>query len=561
MLGMLALVPARGSAQTAALIAVGDATQLSEVQLAKVMADDSSLWLSVRLQGRTRLALVSAEASVESAPAADAWLRALDFATRVRVVPPPGPLASCGSLTPFSPADTGIPDSRRVAAFEVSSASSEVELRRRLADASLPVDVDRIAQFTAHAQPPFRIALYDAPPFGGSTDALRMVDRGHPGALPRLETSGASSVPLSLILLAQGGASPLGQDSADASEFPVAYRALDASSDYLSARRGWLAQNSGRWLNEAQTSDALFKGVALGSSAPMEPVIARYFAELSSAPASNCTVQVRAARARDSQNASDFTCDGADDLARSLAELGFAELRLSRFFGTLSSDGASFQGAASVPRSSLLVATDLDVSGCPPVVVEAPAVPRDPSDPPESRTPPPMSTAPVVVSAPDDPYYDPPANTPRVDHEGSCTASVSDSSSNDSCSGDSSSGDSSRDSCSGDSSSNDSCSGDSSSNDSGPDSCSGDSSESSSDSCSGDSSDANEDSGGCGKSDYDGETCLGNSSSSSEGRAKSAGLGRGASAARPRPRQVRLSLLTLLAAALALPLRRLRAWR
>ncbi len=57
--------PVSASAQTAALLAVGDATQLSEVQLVKVMADDSSLWLSVRLQGRTRVALVVAEAEIE----------------------------------------------------------------------------------------------------------------------------------------------------------------------------------------------------------------------------------------------------------------------------------------------------------------------------------------------------------------------------------------------------------------------------------------------------------------------------------------------------------------
>ena len=75
----------RASAQTAVLLAVGDRAQLTGLELAKVMADDSSLWLRARFQGRTRLALVTAEACVESAPAAHEWLAALDFATRMRV--------------------------------------------------------------------------------------------------------------------------------------------------------------------------------------------------------------------------------------------------------------------------------------------------------------------------------------------------------------------------------------------------------------------------------------------------------------------------------------------
>ena len=553
------LAPVHASAQTAALLAVGDATQLTELQLAKVVAEDSSLWLSVRLQGRTRLALVSAESSVDTAPAAHAWLRALDFATRVRVAPPPGPLSGCGASPKLEAADTGLPEPRSVAALEVSSADSDVELRRRLADAGLPVDISRIARFTSDAEPPYRIVVYDVPAFGGSTEALRLVDHGHPTALPHLEISGANSVPISLIALAKEGVLPLEQESADPSEFPIAYRALDQSTDYLSARRGWLAQNPTRWLIEVQASAALFTASALPSNGQIEPVISRYFSALGAA-ANGCEARVRAARARASLNAADFACAGADDLSLSLAELDFAELRLSRFFGT--TEGANFRVDPGVPRGPLLLATDFDASGCEPISAEPP---RAPNDPPESRTPPPVSTAPVVVSGPDDPNYDPvPVNTTRVYAEGSCTASPSDRGSHDSCSGDSSSRDSSRDSCSGDSSSgdssSDSCSGDSSSNDSGPDSCSGDASDSSSDSCSGD-SDSSGDSSGCGKSEYDGDTCSGDSASGNGAPAKSASLRTGRATARPRPRQVRLSLLTLLAAALALPLRRLRASR
>jgi len=209
--------------------------------------------------------------------------------------------------------------------------------------------------------------------------------------------------------------------------------------------------------------------------------------------------------------------------------LGSADLRLSRFFGSVSADDRTFRVAPSAPRSPLVHATDFDLSGCPPEM-SLPSTP--PNDTPDFRSPPPVSTAPTVVRGPDDPYYGAP---PVSRGEGSGTVIVFDSGSNDSCSGDSSSGESSGDSCSGDSSSED---------DSGPDSCSGDSSDSSSDGCSGD-SDSGSDSSGCGKSEYDGDTCSGNASVE----------------ARPRPRQVRLSLLTLLAAALALPLRRLRSSR
>ncbi len=556
------------SAQTAALLAVGDATQLSEVQLVKVMADDSSLWLSVRLQGRTRLALVVAEAAIESAPGAHAWLSALDYATRMRVAPPPGSLAACGSSKQFGLADSGLPEPRRVAALEVSSATSELELRRLLADAGLAVDVSRVAQFTSDAEPPFHVAIYDLPPLGGSTEALRLRDRGHPGELPRIELSGASSVPLSLIALAKDGVLPLLQESADPSEFPVAYRASDESSDYLSVRGGWLAQNPTRWLNEVQASAALFAWTAFPPSGQLAPAVARYFDELSATPAGTCEAQILAAHARASIDAADFVCNGADDLAQSLSEVDFADLRLSRFFGLASADGSSFRVAPSASRSPLLLATDFDENGCP-LAVSLPADAA--SGAPDSTTPAPVGSPPFIATAPGDSHDDPTPAEPSVSQsEGSCTVTGFDSGSNESCSGDSSSPDSSRDSCSGDSSSgdsrddscsgdsssgdsrDDSCSGDSSSDDSGPDSCSGDSSDSSSDSCSGNSDSSSD-------SSYDGDTCSGNSSTGNSARSRSAGLR--SSRAAPHPRQVRLSLLTLLAAALALPLRRLRASR
>jgi hypothetical protein len=558
--GASLLAPLSGRAQTAALLAVGDATQLSELRLAKVMADDSSLWLSVRLQGSTRLALVTAQSAVDLAPAAHAWLGALDFATRVRVAVPARPHSGCAASQPFEVADSGLPEPRRVAALEVSSASSELELRRLLLDAGVAVDIAGVARFTSEAQPPFQVLIYDVPASGGSTEALRLSERGPAGELPRIALSGAKSVPLSLIALANQGVLPLGQESADPSEFPVTYRALDGHSDYLSARAGWLAQNPTRWLNEVQASAALFAWTVFPAGGQMAPVVARYFEELSGTPEGACELRIRAAHARASVKAADFVCDGADDLSRSLAEVGFAELHLSRFFGTLASDGARFRVAPSVPRSPLLFATDIDESGCPPIV--SPPV-SAPSAPPDSKTLPPATTPPVVVSAPDDPYHEPtPVGAPVSGSEGSCSSSRAyDSRSNDSCSG-SSAGDSRRDSCSGNSSSSDSsgdsCSGDSSSEDPGPDTCSGDSSDSSDDGCDGD-SDSSGESSGCGKSEYDGDTCSGSSETTSA-RPSRAGL-RSGSTARPRPRQVRLSLLALLGAALALPLRRLCASR
>ncbi|HET7541410.1 MAG TPA: hypothetical protein VFK05_16150 [Polyangiaceae bacterium] len=558
--GVCALASVCGRAQTPALLVVGDAKQLSEVQLAKVLADDSSLWLSVRLQGRTRLALVTAGAAVESAPAAHAWLSALDFATRVRVAAPPG--SACAGSTQFAPADTGLPEARRVAAHDVFEVASELELRRRLADAELPVDLERIARFTSRAEPPFQVLVYDLPELASSTEALRLVDHGHANELPKIVLSGADSLPLSLIALAKDGAQPFPEPSAELSEFPVSYRALDASSDYRAARRGWLEQNPQRWLNEVQASLALFRVTNLPSGADIDSATTRYLAGLSGEDASACQARVRAAHTRGSVNADDFRCGGADDLSKSLTELDFAEPRLSRFFGALNPDGATFRVAESAASGPLLVATDFDSSECAPELALPPTSSAT-GEPTQTRTPP-ENTTPVVVGTSSEAT---PVTTTATVSETSCTASSSSSSASgsDSCSGDSSSSESSSDSCSGDSSSSDSedesCSGDSSSSDSEDDSCGGDSSDSNSDTCSGD-SDPEGDSG-CGKSGYDGDTCSGNSASSNSARAKSAALGAEHTLKQPRSRTrpVRLSLLTWLAAALALPLRRLRAWR
>ena len=557
-LGVCSLCASVARAQTAALLAATEPTRIAEVDVAKAMASDASLWLSVRLSGRTRLAVVAAQSAIEPASAADAWLRALDFATRMRVAPPPGPLASCGESRDWKLADSGLPESASIVASHVENPESELELRKTLADAGLAVDLDRIAAFTRDAPAPYRVSLYDGPANGGSTVALRLTESGYAADAPHISVMGLDSIPLSLIALARSAVLPAEADSADPSEFPVAYRAAMETTDYVAARASFVQGNPGRWLSEVQASSGLFAWTVFPSRGQIAPVATRYFQALSGGRGSVCEAQVQAAYARGSVNTADFVCSGSDDLAETLRELGFGDVRLSRLFGSLHQDGAAFRLVSSDPTSPVLEATDFDVSDCAPPVTGTGTTPA----------PGPSSPAPVYVPPYDegDPgymSYDPAPNSDRG--EGSCVA-VFDAS--DSCSGDPTPSEpTSSDSCSGDSSSDDSnssdsCSGDSSSDDSGPDSCSGDSSSSdSSDSCSGD-SDSSSDDSGCGKSEYDGDTCSGSSkSSANDGAQQMTSAALGGSRASHRPRRVRLSLLTLLAAALALPLRRLRASR
>ncbi len=513
-LGICLFSAQRVSAQSA-LLAATDPTKLGEVTLAKVMADDSSLWLSVLLEGRTRLVLVTADSAVETAPAADAWLDALDSATRVRVAPPPGPV-SCGSNSDLGFADSGMSHAT-LAVAQVVSAASEVELRRALEAEGLDVDVARLARFTGAVQPPFRLTIYDAPALGGQTAALRLLEHGHPSDLPPIVNAASDTVALDLIALASDAVLPEPQAAADPSEFAIIYHAATTSSDYPAARARWLTGNAGRWLTEARNSSAVFAWTVLPPHGQVAPVVARYFDGLGSARASVCESQVRAAYARHSQHTADFVCDANDDLARSLEQLGFADLRLNRLFGALAADGATFSVGPAELQTPLVLATDFDSAGCPSVVPSTPVAPG-------AGMPNGGGSQPVVIAGgPDDGVYYPPDVV--VDTSGSCSGDSSSSdSSNDSCSGDSSSDDSSNDSCSGDSSSDDS------SNDS-----------------------------GCGKSDYDGDTCSGSSKSSAS--SQSSALVSGTSGKGHKPRRVHLSLLTLLAAALALPLRRLRALR
>jgi hypothetical protein len=512
------LAPARASAQAAVLIAAGDPSQLTEVQLAKVMADDSSLWLSVRIKGSTRLALVTAAPSVQASKSSDAWLRALDFSTRMHVAPPAGPLAACAKQGAFPLADTGLPEPALLAAEAPTNADSELELRRSLANAGVNVGVSELDAFSAAAAPPYRISWFDANAEGGSSAALRLLDHGHALELPPIAVSGLDSLPLTLIALASDAVLPVAGEPADPSDFAVTYFAASASTDYASARAGWQRENPERWLSEASATSAL----------------------------------------ADADFAKEQPSSVADELAESATELGTPGIRLSRLFGTLSVAGATFRVAPGEVRNPRLVATDFDSRDCSTPIVGAPssgAAGLGSSSPGRTPVPSGVDASGTSSAVGVEQSSDASVAQPRVvSDDGSCDVTVF-SSSDDSCSGHPSSTEPP---------SNDSCSGDSSSDNSSSDSCSGNSSSDSQpadDSCSGKSDSSSKGSSGCGSSDdsgYDGDTCTGNSSNSAS---KSSALletpAGGSVARRPRPRRLHLSLLTLLAAGLSLPLRRL----
>ncbi len=538
------LIAGAASARGQTLIAASDASQIQELKVAKVMAPDSPFWLGVRLRGKSRLAFVTADAAVESAPAADAWLRALDYTTRVRVAPPLAPLASCGSSQDFGLVDSGLPDPPVVKLDRVLLAGSELELRRALEEAGLTVNAERVAHFASSVAAPFRVSLFEVPAGGGATTALRLLDPGEPGTAPQVETVGRDAVPISFIGLATAAVLPPDATSADPSEFAVTYRAAsltNPSTDYLAARANWLSDHPQHWLVETQNQPSLFSWTLLAPKAPLAPAVTGYF----QGQPSSCADQVQSARARGSQQAVDYVCADHDDLARSLTELGFGDLRLSRSYGSLGSDASAFRVVDGAQRSPLVNATDIDRSACPSAGSAPPAT--------DGSRPSPNPDPPVVVNDPGPGgSYGPDPGTPVYTGDGACNVTIVDS---ESCSGDSSASDGRSDSCSGDSSpsdgSSDSCSGDSSSGDSSGDSCSG-------------SSDSSADSGGCGKSDdgYNGDTCTGSSHSSAEATGSaSAALHSEGALGKHRSRRVHLSLLTLFAAALALPFRRLRALR
>ncbi len=551
-------------AQGGVLLAADDPKQISQVDLAQVMASDSTHWLSVRLKGRARLAVVST-ASLEQTKSGDAWLRALDFATRERIAAPPGPLAVCPERATFPFADSGLPEVPSIAAEPASTADSELELQRALTNAGIQVDLARIDEFSADNASPYQITWFDSPAAGGASAALRWAAHGSLDELPVIRVADRDSVPVSVIALAKAAALPKAESAADPSEFAVTYFALSASSDYVTARESWLHDNADRWLVEAASTPALFDVTVFAGEAQIPAAVSRYF---SSESGSACETQVTAAHSHASRVAGDFVCGEADDLAQTLGELDFAAVRLTRLFGSSSTAGA-FVVAPSAQQNPRLQATDFETKGCSPLTSTGQGGLVTPGNG--------MGTGPGTSTGTGDSsgsYTSGSENSTQIDtsvdqtsvasNDSGCSVSIFSSSNDDSCSGDSSTSSSSNsnDSCSGNpssdaSSTDDSCSGNSSSDSSTADSCTGNSSSdgsSSADSCTGNSDSSSSDSSGCGsddKSGYNGDTCSGSSASST-----SQGLSGPHSLRSRRPRRVHLSLLTLLAAGLSLPLRR-----
>jgi len=541
--GLWVLSASLAEARPAVLVVASDPARISQIDAAKVAASDASWWLSVRLSGSVKLAVVVSAVDVESAPAADAWLRALDFSTRVRVTPPPGPLAACTDVT-GNLADSGVPEPPSLTASVVSSALSELALRRELESAGFALELPLADRFSAGAPAPYRIALFEAAASGGSSAAMRLHAAGPALSLPGIAVAGRESVPLSLLALAPGAVLPDVSQLFDPSDFPIKYLAATASTDYVAARASWLALDPTRWLLEARASSALFARTVIPGAGEIEPAASLYFQRAAGARAGlACFSAAQAARAAASRDSARFGCGQADDLTRSLGELDFSDVRVTRVFGSTDTDSIALRRSSDGELGAGVVATDFDARSCPVAVTVTPGSGTEPGG---SYPAPAAPTGGMSVD-------------PSIESSGSsssegCQVTVFP----DSCSGDSS-GSSADDSCSGDSSSSDSCSG--SSDSSSSDSCSGSSDSSSSDSCSGDSSGStNDDSSGCGKSNYDGDTCSGSSSSSAAPQSKSAALEPGQARSR-RPRRIHLSLITLLAALIAAPLRRKRRGR
>jgi hypothetical protein len=555
--GICVLSASLAEARPSVLVVASDPARIREIDAAKIVASDASWWLSVRLSGSAKLAVVVSEADLEPAPAADDWLRALDFSTRVRVTPPPGPLASCSDVT-GDLADSGVPEPASLGASSVSSALSELALRRSLESADFALELPLADRFSAGSSAPYRIALFEAGASGGSTAAMRLHAAGPALSVPGIAVAGREGVPLSLLALAPRAVLPDVSPLFDPSDFPIKYRGTTASTDYVAARASWLALDPSRWLVEARASSALFARTVIPGAGEIEPAVSLYFQHAAGVrDGRGCFNAAEAARMAGSRDATRYGCGKADDLARSLSELDFGDARVTRVFGSTDVDGIALRSSSDGELGARVVATDFDARDCPAAVTVTPG--SDGTTQTGSSYP-----APAVPSG--GMSVDPSSEASGSASSEGCQVTVF----TDSCSGDSS-GSSSADSCSGDSSSSDSCSGssDSSSSDScsgssdssSSDSCSGSSDSSSSDSCSGDSSDStSDDSSGCGNSNYDGDTCSGSFSSSAAPQSKSAALEPARAHAR-RPRRIHLSLITLLAALIAAPLRRKKSRR
>ncbi|HEY4104426.1 MAG TPA: hypothetical protein VGM44_11065, partial [Polyangiaceae bacterium] len=437
----------------------------------------------------------------------------------------------------------------------------ELELRRALEAAGIALDLDGVATFTASVNAPYRVAFYDASDEASSTAALR-IDDSAALAVSGVVTSGRQSLPLSLIVLGTSAILPASTDLAEPGDFAVKYFGAKASTDYVAARAAFLERNPLRFVVEVEAASSLLAWSVIPGAGVIEPAASHYFeAALGQENGHSCFIRVESAYARQSVLASDYTCGDADDFALAAGAFEFADLRLTRVFGSIDGQGLSLRSSDDSERDGHVVATDFDASDCATNMSVMPGadgsvVPSDGASTPVTPVNSGSASGVRDSSSEETSSVSPGDSCDVTVFSDSCdgdSSSSTDTSSSDSCSGDSSSGS--------DSSSSDSCSGDSSSDSDQSDSCSGDSSSDSdqSDSCSGDSSSTDSsDSSGCG-SGYDGDTCSGNSASSAAAESKSAALEPASAAVNPKQRKrLHLSLITLFSAALALPLRRLK---
>ncbi|HEY4158704.1 MAG TPA: hypothetical protein VGM29_11430, partial [Polyangiaceae bacterium] len=477
-LGLLLSIAFSGTANAQVMIASKTALKV-EVELGHVLgAASSASWLSARVPSADRIAIVTPDsATLPSSAASDAWLRALDFASRVRVAPPADFALACQGRAPAL-ADSGLPEPARIVANSSNLVGSDLELRRALEQGELDVNVDELAAFEAVALAPYRISWFEAPSTGGATSTLALT-QSESTQPPTIWLEKCSGV-LTMLGLSEHALAPTAGSVSDTSTLRVLYRGLQGSSDYRAAVAEDTLTIPDGWLREAVEPVPWFGFVALAGWGVIDPVSTRYVQNaLNASAADACLAQIQNARLANSTRAVDYECTGASDLSRALQVLDFHDPVLSRYSGALRSAGAlALADAELASAAPLLVATDVDASGCavgtvngspsggPPNGESAGGVPL------EGVSESPSGSSGSDVSVDTNTYVE--ASGGGDSDEGCGTSSPGTgqgdeeppASSSDSCSGDSSDGQDSSDSCSGDSSdgqdSSDSCSGDSS---------------------------------------------------------------------------------------------------
>jgi hypothetical protein len=598
-LAALVLAASAGSAhaQGRVLGAAGGAPEVAALRVAVALSPGrTTLWASYRLTGpaeRAAIVFPVVPGAVVD-PASDAWFEALEDATAPRVTPPSGySPATCGAG-----AKTGTVDDTADALHAPTLAPSAVavestfdDLTRYAASQGLALSDDDQSTL-ARAGGPFVVLSYDLSGNPTLTQTVRVVEP--PTASLSLSLAHASlsaPVPVTLWTIAAGSADVDGADELTPDDLNVAWRAFDATSNYLDARSQALAAHDGQaWLIEASGTTPLYTWTPIsGTGETIAPAVTGYLqraeaiGDISGDP-ENCQTAIDQARSASGVAAADcpagllarvpdpaqsfvacpaapagsidpseLECSGADAVAFALSGLEPDRAWLTRATGWLTDHSAAstqIDVSSSAERSPVVQTKDVDFSGC----AGAASGSGGSSGTGEggssgSGSPGSSSGYGAYGGSSGGPYGAGGASGvggPGEYGSGYPDYGSSDDSSSTSvgavfdCSGSTTPGSSDSSSCSGDSSSSSSdsssCSGDSSSSDDAT--CSGDSSSDDGSSCSGDSS-----------SSDDGATCSGDSSSDD-----------GCSLVRPHGHP-HVSALGLGFVAIIFPLRRLRGRR